>query len=136
MAQISVISLIWIGKTEGLEITSQLYSDDGNLLATMKDNEYRAISGDSLYIEKDGNLSTLIVMGRTTWFRLWTTDSELLYIKFLNASTVQIRGQFSCPGYQSLIISDTRLFVPPIVSMAGGCSGGYHTGIQVAYPKQ
>jgi hypothetical protein len=91
---------------DGLSIDSELYDEGGNLVATIKNNEYRAIIGDSSYIEKDGNLSTLKVIGRTTWFRLWTTDHEMLFLKFSNPSTIIATGTWACPGHRPLIVTE------------------------------
>jgi hypothetical protein len=112
-------------KGEDLSIDSELYNDDGNLIATIKNNEYRVIIGDSSYIEKNGNLSTLIVMGRTTWFRLWTADKEILRVKFLNASTFQARGVFACPGHNTVTLTDSGE-IPGLMTMADSCITARH----------
>jgi hypothetical protein len=90
-----------------ISVISNLYDRSGALVAQTYNNEFHAIVGDSSYIERHGDLSRLTVLGRTTWFRLWTTDHELLDISYVNPTTIKVRGTFSCPGHAPITFDES-----------------------------
>ena len=74
--------------------------DDGNLVARIKNNEFHVLSGGNTYVERRGDLSTLVVYRNRT---------ELLYIRFLNPKAIRIRGLFSAPGKSPKAITDDMI---------------------------
>jgi hypothetical protein len=104
----NLCDILSLERTESnLSIISNLYDSSGALVAQTYNNNFHAIIGDSSYIERHGDLSRLTVVGRTTWFRLWTTDHELLDINYLNPTTIKVRGTFSCPGHAPITFDDS-----------------------------
>ncbi len=117
---ISKITAIKIGscdvltmeKTQtGINVGAELYDADGRLIARIANNEFHAISGAHSHVERQNNLSTLIVKD--------ADDAELLYVHYLNPTTVRARGVFGCPGHA------------PVAFTNGGQAGG--TCLNVGY---
>lgn len=101
-------------KADGLRINADLYDESGNLVATIKDNTFHALSGPHSSVERQGDLSTLVVRDGI--------GNELLYVKYLNPNTVRIRGVFGCPGHIPVRVRDEEPI--PGVHMSNSCGTG------------
>jgi hypothetical protein len=81
---------------KGLSVSTQLYDEQGNLQATIDENDVDALSPDICVKRPD--LSTLIVGDRST-------KEELLYVHYLNPRAVEFRGLFRYPNLWPVAIT-------------------------------
>jgi hypothetical protein len=105
--------------SSGVSVSADLFDDGGRLIATIKNNEFHAISGTSTRVERDHDLSKLVIM---------QGQQELLFVNYLNKSTVRVRGVFGCPGHHTVPVRDNQ----PVPGFhMGGCATiakGVHMG--------
>jgi hypothetical protein len=94
----------------GISVTADLFDDTGHLVASIKNNEFHALSGATSKIERDHDLSKLIVMAEGS--------REILFVHYMNKSTVRVRGVFGCPGHATIEVKDNAPL--PGVYMAPG----------------
>jgi hypothetical protein len=106
---------------KGLSIAADLFDTDGRHLATIQNSEFRVINGADTWVERENDLSKLIVMAGD--------PRELLFVHYLNKSTVRVRGVFSYPGHMTVVIRDNGVGVvtnkieqPAVTMTAGACS--------------
>ena len=74
---------------EGLLINADIFDRSGALVARVEDNEFHLVQSEVAY-GKRPDRSTLIVYGKE--------GEQSLYVRFLNATTVQILGKFYREG--------------------------------------
>jgi hypothetical protein len=96
----------------GLTINTDLFDNNGNLVAVIKNDELHALPWSGAYLEHRNDLSTLVIMKRD--------PEELLNVRYLNRRTVRIRGQFGCPGHPVVPVKDGEP-VPHFIFGAGAC---------------
>lgn len=82
----------------GLSVTANLFDAAGNLIASIKNNEFHALSGSRASVERDHDLSKLIVKDGA--------GAEILFVQYVNKRTVHVRGIFACPGHTPVHIRD------------------------------
>jgi hypothetical protein len=92
---------------DGIKVGAELYSEDGKLIARITNNEFHAINGNNSFVKRQNDLSTLVVKSRTTRFWFWTIENELLFVHYLNPTTIRARGLFGCPGHKSVAFTDS-----------------------------
>jgi hypothetical protein len=106
----------------GLLINAFGYDDDGTLIYRIRDNQFERMEGDYLHLHRTDR-STLSLYDKT--------ESEVFYLRYLNANTMRIRGRFLC-GETGLVtigndeITDRRgrLPQPPCVTLKPGAAPG------------
>lgn len=105
----------------GTAVTADLYSGEGKLIGTLRDNGYSIQGNQQLIVERSADLSTLVVHDHQ--------GHELLYIRILNPRAVRIRGILACPtpSLRVLAITDDKL-IDPMGNVFGGCLNGGPTG--------
>jgi hypothetical protein len=130
LAEAAEIPLLAVGKCkvltvakgrDGLSIAADLFDADGKLIANIKDNTFHALSGNHASIERDNDLSKIIIKDGS--------GKEILNIHYMNKSTVRVRGIFGCPGHALVPVKDGEPI--PRVMMAGACinvAGGIKLG--------
>jgi hypothetical protein len=74
----------------GVVLNVDLHDQVGKLIARVVGTKTDVLTGENVRLEHSGDLSTLIVTN--------AKGEELLYVRYLNPTTVRIRGVFSCPG--------------------------------------
>jgi hypothetical protein len=77
--------------TEGIAFDADIFNEDGKLVAHIEKNEFNLSSGKYSYARRPDR-STLIVYDEQ--------GQEALWVRYLNPTTVQIRGVFTCPMSQ------------------------------------
>ena len=82
----------------GINVGAELYGANGQLIARIVNNEFHAISGANSRIERQNDLSTLVVKDGK--------GIELLYVRYLNRTTIRARGIFGCPDHQPVAFTD------------------------------
>jgi hypothetical protein len=97
---------------KGLSVEAQLFDASGKLIATIGNNEFHALSGENVHVSRDHDLSRLIVVDGK--------GNEILFVQYVNKSSVRVRGVFSCPGYQMIPMLDGHP-IPMINSRPGVC---------------
>lgn len=91
----------------GAAISADIFSPAGHVVGHIrKDSGYEILGAKNLIVEKSGNLSTVVVhdAGR----------NELLYMRYVNPNTIQLRGIFSCP---TQTIPDGKLVIAAAPSL-------------------
>jgi hypothetical protein len=83
---------------KGVSIAADLFDAEGRHLAAIQNNEFHAINGADTWIDRENDLSKLIVMAGD--------PREILFVHYLNKSTVRVRGVFSYPGHMTVAIRD------------------------------
>lgn len=105
----------------GVEVGATLYDEHENLIARIADNEFHALNGSHSHIERQHDLGTLIVKDGS--------GNELLYIRFLNPTTIRARGTFGCPGHRLVTFTDTGQI--PGATVINSCMGGFGAAVHV-----
>jgi len=82
----------------GIDVSAELYGATGQYIARISGGEFHEISGEHSYVERQGDLSTLVVKDGS--------GKELLYVRYLNPTTVRARGVFGCPGHTPVAFTD------------------------------
>ncbi|MDT5140663.1 MAG: hypothetical protein QOD58_4925 [Mycobacterium sp.] len=110
----------------GVKVGADLYDADGKLITRIRDKEIHAISGPNSSIERNGDLSTLIVKDGS--------GAEILFLKYLNQTTIRLRGVFGCPGHATITIKDDKLIgirpMPGFI-MSGSCLAAQNGAIGI-----
>lgn len=94
-------TLVMERTAKGIGVNADLYNNDGKLIARIFNNQLSAISGEASSVERNGDLSTIIVKDKD--------GKELLYVRYLNPTTVRARGVFGCQGRSPVVIDDNRV---------------------------
>jgi hypothetical protein len=82
---------------EGSAIDADVFDESGILVARVESNEFHLVPGKYSYGNRPDR-STLTVFDRE--------GNELLAIRYLNPSTIQIRGVFACKGSEPIMVTD------------------------------
>jgi hypothetical protein len=90
--------------SDGMLVSSEIYNAEGEPVAVIKDNSFHALTGGDTYAVREG-LSTLAVY-QSQWWPLFSGRKELLYVRYLNPTTVRFRGVFPTNGRPITLISD------------------------------
>jgi hypothetical protein len=106
----------------GALINATIYSIGGVELGRVTNNKFMITSDRQLTIEKSGDLSMLVVHD--------DFGAELIYIHYINRTTIRVRGIFTCPTptLRTVSITDTS------VGTAGfqqSCFAGPSTAFQI-----
>lgn len=107
---------------KGLAVSTQLYDEQGNLQATVDDNDVDVLSPDICVKRPD--LSTLIISDRST-------KEERLYVQYLNPKAVEFRALLRYPNAPSVEITKDSIRTGNFTSRGGGCFAGASGGIIV-----
>jgi hypothetical protein len=94
---------------QGLLLDVDLFADDGNLVARIKDNEFHLATKELSYTDR-GDRSTLNIFG--------PKGEEVFHARYLNPTTLEVRGVFACPS----------LGLPLIIATDGIRRGENHIG--------
>ncbi len=87
----------------GLTISAELYGETGKHIAHIGNGQLHVMTNENVRVARDGDLSNLIV---TDEFK-----NELLYIRYMNATTMRIRGIFGCPGHGLVRVTDNEIIM-------------------------
>jgi hypothetical protein len=85
---------------DSLFIDAEIFDEAGALIGKIKDNAFEAIEGERSHVERQGDLSTLIIKD--------VKGTELLWVRFLNPKAVQIRGIFRCSQSSTKTVAVTN----------------------------
>jgi hypothetical protein len=94
----------------GLAVNANIFDQERKLVANITNNQFHAIVGDNLRVDQKGDLSTLAVYG--------ADGSEWLFVRYMNPTTIRMRGQFFCPNEPPVYVTDDALRVGPVNSSA------------------
>jgi hypothetical protein len=112
LLQIGSCKVVTVKRDEsGLSVAADLFDEKGKLIATIKNNEFHALSGAGARVDRDHDLSKLIVFNGE--------GQEILFVHYLNKTTVRVRGVFGCPGHSLVPVRDNQPI--PGVMMPGVC---------------
>ena len=95
----------------GLSVSTEIYTDEGILQATVTNNDVDALSPEICVKRPD--LSTLIITDRDT-------KQERLYVHYLNPRAVEFRGSLHYPNLASVEILDNQIKIGGM-TISGGC---------------
>jgi hypothetical protein len=88
-------SLISVQRTpDGISINVNIYDRDGKLAARIQDNVLTALNANELQISQEGSLNTIVARDGI---------GERLWVRYLNAHALKIRGIFICLGGNGVI---------------------------------
>jgi hypothetical protein len=112
--------------SKGILIVSDVFTEDGKLVAHIKKNEFHLVPGQMSYPERSQDRSTLTVYD--------IKGHEIFYVRYTNAHTVVVRGVFFC-SQMSLATgkADEIVFIPKLgqrIQFGGGCMRGSFRGIR------
>ena len=83
---------------------------DGRHIAAVTNNALHVLTGETISMSRRGDLSTLVVTkAGWPWWISWLLgngDAELLYVHYLNPTTVQARGIFGCSMHKLITVTD------------------------------
>ncbi|GLH75600.1 hypothetical protein SSBR45G_05080 [Bradyrhizobium sp. SSBR45G] len=109
MLEVGQCPVVTIKKEDDrISVGAELYDSMGRLIATIKNNEFQALSGRA-QISRDNDLSKLIIKNGD--------GDEILFVHFINRTSVKVRGVFGCPGHPLVRVADGRPL--PNFSMSG-----------------
>lgn len=103
------IPLIAVGKCKvltihrddsGLSINADLFDSEGRLIASIKNNQFHALSGQHSRVERGHDLTNVKVTDGS--------GREILFVRYLNRSAVRVRGIFGCPGHTLVPVKDNE----------------------------
>jgi hypothetical protein len=104
-------NLILENTSNGLDVTASLFDEKGNALGTIDHNGYTISKENPLIVERSGDLSALVVHAQN--------GNEILYVRSINKTAVEIRGAFYCPNTTASVIINNNL-----VTVSGSAGGG------------
>ena len=108
----------------GIVLNAVLYFRSGEPIGTIRDNGYVVTGEKRLIVEKSGDLSTLVIHD--------AEGQELLYARYLNPTTIRLRGIFACPTpFLTGIKVTNEKILGPLVTLGGNCSTDATAGVQV-----
>lgn len=83
-----------------LEVT--LYDAAGKLIVSTSGGQIRALTGENVRLRRNGDLSTLVIEDGHR--------NELLFLKYINPTTIRARGVFQCPNtHRAFAVTDTEI---------------------------
>jgi hypothetical protein len=92
----------------GLAVDADLYNIEDKHIAHIENNQLQVLTSEKVSAERKGDLGTLLIMDGD--------GKELLFVDYINAQTIRIRGIFSCPGHKPVIIQGNET-----IRMSGSC---------------
>jgi len=120
--KVGICEVLSIERTPaGVSVGADLYDSDGKLVARIADGKLDVLTGDNVRSTRNGDLSNIIITDRG--------GNEMLFVRYLNSTTVQARGIFSCPGHKPVVVKDQQP-IPGLI-MRGMCAVGVRYGITV-----
>jgi hypothetical protein len=120
--QVGTCPVLSIERTpRGVSVDADLYDIHGKMVATLRDGQFHVLTGDDVKIGRNGDLSTLVVSDGA--------GEELLYVRYLNPTTVIARGVFGCSGHSPVRVKSEEPV--PGNQMHGVCMVNTRTGIQL-----
>jgi hypothetical protein len=108
--------------SQGVSVDADLYDGDGKLIARIRNKEIKALSGEKSSVERGGDLSTLIIKDET--------GRETLFMRYLNTTTIRVRGIFGCPGHKTVIVKDDETVPGMFMSKSCLLNNGVAIAIQ------
>jgi hypothetical protein len=84
----------------GVSFNADLYDANGKLIARLADGRLSILTSDRVHWSHNGDLTNLTVTDGN--------GTELLYIRYLNPTTIQARGIFGCPGHTRVVVRDSE----------------------------
>jgi hypothetical protein len=88
-------SLMSVQRTpDGISINVNIYDRKGKLTARIQDNVLTALNADDLKISQEGSLNTIVARD---------SIGERLWVRYLNAHALKVRGIFICTGGNGII---------------------------------
>ena len=107
----------------GIGVYADLFDADGRHIAAVTNNALHVLTGETISMSRRGDLSTLVVTkAGWPWWISWLLgngDAELLYVHYLNPTTVQARGIFGCSMHKLITVTDGQPV--PGIFMHHGC---------------
>lgn len=105
----------------GITVESDLFNAQGKLVASVRDGKLMVLTSDDIKMSRNGDLSTLVVSD--------AADNELLFVQYLNPTTIIARGVFGCPGHKLVRVrSDEPV---PGLTLHHSCMANNKVGIQI-----
>jgi hypothetical protein len=104
--------------TGGIGINAQVFSEDGRIVAAIRDNEFH-INQNNYFYKKSPDRHTLVIYAQN--------NEEVLNVRFLNALAISILGVFRCPGHEPVVVQPEAILVgrrPFMVQSLMGDNGG------------
>lgn len=105
----------------GMDVYADLYDADGRLIARINNNQTDVLTGDNVRLSRAGDLSTFVVTNEA--------GDELLYVRFMNPTTIKARGIFGCPDHALVTVKDNEPM--PGFFMRNSCIIGNGVGIAI-----
>ena len=93
--------MLWIGARDGSH-ASLFYSADGTIAAEIVRDKFY-INRNNVFRHARPDRHTLVVYD--------LQGDEALYIRYVNPTTVKLRGHFAYPGYMPVIIDDASTLI-------------------------
>jgi hypothetical protein len=97
---------------QGLVVNDVGYDGDGSVAFTLRHNLFQRLMGDWLHIHHPDR-STLGVYDE------W--ENEILYVRYLGAGAVKVRGRFLCGEYPPVVVKDAGVTVGDSRTGQPGC---------------
>lgn len=110
-------------RPEGVFVDASLYGKEGEPIATISNNQITALNGEHYVARQSYDESAVTVKD--------SAGRELFYVRFLNPTTIRIRGYFGCHGSATVHITDNHV---PGAYISHSCFGGGTVGIQIGNP--
>ncbi len=92
----------------GMQISAAIYGRNGRRMGRIDNNGYEIDYDADVTVEHSGDLSTIVVHN--------AAKDELLYVRYLNHSTMRVRGIFACPAGQPAFTITDEDISPPVVA--------------------
>jgi hypothetical protein len=96
--------------SEGIFVNADLFDGTENPTRIRK-NEIFALNGENYSARKTRDFSTLTIKNNR--------GQELLYVRYINPSTLRARGTFSCTGHRPVVVKDDQPV--PGIFMSNNC---------------
>jgi hypothetical protein len=93
-------------------VDASLYGPNGEPIATIKSNRITALNGEHYTARQSYDESTVTVKN--------AAGLELFYVRFLNPTTIRIRGYFGCHNGPTVRVTDNQISG---ITMFGSCFG-------------
>ena len=84
----------------GVSVYVSLYDAAGKQIANVDGKQITAISGDNSSVDRGGDLSSLTIRDGA--------GKEMMYLYYLNPTTISVRGVFGCPGHMPVSVDEGK----------------------------
>jgi pimeloyl-ACP methyl ester carboxylesterase len=112
--RVGTCNVVEMEKTpNGVYFDADLWDQSLDRIVRMRRNEIEALNGEDYRTRQSRDLSSLIIHD--------SQGSELFYVRYLNATTLQVRGVFGCPGHTPVPVKDNQLV--PGAFFSNNCFG-------------